>query len=108
MPHAHPSGFPPRSFDLREKRTPTKAVFRSGRGTARDRPSPYGFRTESMARDRPSPYGERQENSRPDEHFVISRRIADENGQDNTGAIASNRRYLVDTPRVEKVKIALR
>ena len=62
-----------------------------------------------MARDRfPSPYGERQENSRPDEHFVISRRIADENRQDNTGAIARNRRHLVDTPRVEKVKIALR
>ena len=26
MPHAHPSGFPPRAFDLGEKRTPTNAV----------------------------------------------------------------------------------
>ena len=27
MPYAHPSGFPPRSLDLRENRTPTNAVF---------------------------------------------------------------------------------
>ena len=33
---------PPRSFDLRENRPPTNAVFRFDRGTARDRPSPYG------------------------------------------------------------------
>ena len=33
---------PPRVLDPREKRTPTNAVFRSDRGTARDRPSPYG------------------------------------------------------------------
>ena len=35
---------PPRAFDLSENRTPTKAVSRSDRGTARDRPSPYGER----------------------------------------------------------------
>ena len=33
---------PPRVLDPREKRTQTNAVFRSDRGTARDRPSPYG------------------------------------------------------------------
>ena len=33
---------PPRAFDLRENRTPTKAVSRADRGMARDRPSPYG------------------------------------------------------------------
>ena len=33
---------PPRSFDLRKNRTPTLGVFRADRGTARDRPSPYG------------------------------------------------------------------
>ena len=82
---SHASGFPPRSFDLREKRTPAKAVSRADRGTARDRPSPYGEREtalhtvargpsdatracervspaisrvpEGLARDRPSPYG---------------------------------------------------
>ena len=35
---------PPRSPDPRENRTPTNAVFRSDRGMARDRPSPYGKR----------------------------------------------------------------
>ena len=35
---------PPRSPDPREKRTPAKAVSRSDRGMARDRPSPYGMR----------------------------------------------------------------
>ena len=39
MPHAHPSGFPPRAFDPREN-TPTNRF--PDRGTARDRPSPYG------------------------------------------------------------------
>ena len=33
---------PPRSFDLRENRPPTNAIFRADRGMARDRPSPYG------------------------------------------------------------------
>ena len=33
---------PPRSYDLRENRTPAKAISRANRGTARDRPSPYG------------------------------------------------------------------
>ena len=32
---------PPRSHDPRENRTPTKAIPRADRGTARDRPSPY-------------------------------------------------------------------
>ena len=32
---------PPRAFDPHENRTQAKAVFRSDRGTARDRPSPY-------------------------------------------------------------------
>ena len=44
MPHAQASGFPPRTLDLRENRTPAKAVSRSDRGLARDRPSPYGER----------------------------------------------------------------
>ena len=35
---------PPRSFDLREKRTQAKVISRSDRGPARDRPSPYGER----------------------------------------------------------------
>ena len=39
--HRSAGACPPRSFDLREKRTPTNR-FPPDRGTARDRPSPYG------------------------------------------------------------------
>ena len=67
---------PPRAHDPRENCTPTKAVPRADRGTARDRPSPYDKGEaasttvargpvprdlpvdRSMARDRPSPYEE--------------------------------------------------
>ena len=47
-PYRRAGACPPRSLDLRENRTPTKAVFRSNRGTARDRPSPYGDREAAL------------------------------------------------------------
>ena len=40
--HRSAGACPPRSVDLREHRPPPKAVSRADRGTARDRPSPYG------------------------------------------------------------------
>ena len=68
---------PPRAYDMRENRTPAKAISRANRGTARDRPAPYGegmaffsiargpvprerWSARTMARDRPAPYVKRE------------------------------------------------
>ena len=84
MPHAHPSGFPPRSFDLREKCTPTKAVFRSGEGSnlhgegqalaLRVKAGGEGCAEIGMARDRPSPYGLKREAERVQAEKLKTRR----------------------------------
>jgi hypothetical protein len=44
---------------------------------------------------------------RPDEYFVIVRRISNKHCQDDAGACTLNGWYFVDTARVEKVEVAL-